>query len=214
MVALYDGSLRMADDAVGVVFDALKEDGRWDDSLILITADHGEAFFEHGVQGHNTTLYDEMIRIPFILRLPDRSVADSANAGRLVILSDVVPTILRRVGLEVRPEVGGQDLFRTTDNPRARALVLRKVKPVEFAVRTLRWKAVFSLSGRKPKLFDLERDPGELANLVDRHPLLHHGFAALVTRARLQSHERSLKVETVGLPQEDLRELRSLGYLR
>ena len=57
MVSLYDGNLRMADDAVEQLFAALREVGRWENSLVLVTSDHGEAFFEHGVQGHNTTLY-------------------------------------------------------------------------------------------------------------------------------------------------------------
>ena len=71
MVALYDGNLRMADDAVGEVFEAWREHRRWDNAVVLVTADHGEAFFEHGVQGHNSTLYDEMLHVPFILRLPE-----------------------------------------------------------------------------------------------------------------------------------------------
>ena len=153
--------------------------------FVLITADHGEAFFEHGVQGHNSTLFDEMLHIPFILRLPTGTVADDVDTSQLVILSDVVPTVLGQVGLEANPEVGGIDLLRA-DEPAARSRVIlhRRGGERHFAARTLRWKALFSWNGRNSMLFDLESDPDELLNLVETRTLLHHGFAALLTKHR------------------------------
>ena len=214
MVALYDGNLRMADDAVQEMFDALRDEQRWDNSIVLITADHGEAFFEHGKQGHNSTLYDEMLHIPFILRLPGGQVDGGVDTDRLVILSDVVPTVLGQVGLEPTPEVGGIDVLRPTNHPAARVLIHRRSGQRAFAVRTLKWKALFSLGGQTSTLFDLENDPEELHNLVEARPLLHHGYAALLTRHRREAQTRSFESEAVELSDEDLRELRSLGYVR
>ena len=214
MVALYDGNLRMADDAVRELFDALREDQRWDNSIILITADHGEAFFEHGVQGHNSTLYNEMLHIPFILRLPEGRVEDGVDIDRLVILSDVVPTVLGQLGLEPHREVGGIDILRTADHPGPRVIVHRRAGEGEFAVRTPTWKAVFSHDGQNSMLFDLENDPDELHNLVEVRRLLYQGYAALLTRHRLEARARSFESEAVELSDQDLRELRSLGYLR
>lgn len=215
MVALYDGNLRMADDAVREVFDALKADQRWDNSIVLITADHGEAFFEHGVQGHNSTLYDEMLHIPFILRLPTGTTTDHVDTSRLVILSDVVPTVLGQVGIKANPEVGGVDLLGADgQSAGSRVILHRRGGQRQFAARTLRWKALFSQNGRDSMLFDLESDPEETLNLVETRPLLHHGFAALLTKHRLAAESGRFESAGVELPEEDLRELRSLGYIR
>ena len=85
MVALYDGNLRMVDDAVEEIFEALRDEGRWDNAIVLITSDHGEAFFEHGVQGHTSTLYDEMVHIPFILKIPGDHGTSNVDTDQLVI---------------------------------------------------------------------------------------------------------------------------------
>ena len=214
MIALYDGNLRMADDAVGEVFEALKADARWANSIVLVTADHGEAFFEHGVHGHNSTLYDEMLHIPFILRLPHGQVPDHVDTDSLVILSDVVPTILGRVGLEPHGEVAGIDLLRADPPPGPRVIFQRRPGDRRFAARTLTRKALFSLDGRNPMLFDLATDPRELHNIVDVRPLLHQGFVALLRDHLLAAQARNTQSEGIELPAEDLRELRSLGYLR
>jgi len=214
MIALYDGNLRMADDAVGEVFDALRVEGRWDNSIILVTADHGEAFFEHGHQGHNTTLYDEMLHIPFILRLPEGRVANDVDTDRLVILSDVVPTILGQLGLEPRDEVGGVDLLLDGDQATSRVIFHRMGHRL-LSARTQKWNAIFTLIYDAPMLFDLAEDPGELENTVDDSPLIHHGFAAL-----LNEHLREVEARTdfaagsVELPEDEIRALRALGYVQ
>jgi arylsulfatase A-like enzyme len=135
LLAHYDGNLLMADAAVGRLFDALKQRGRWDSSVVLVVSDHGEAFFEHGEQGHNTTLFDEMLHIPFILRLPPRADVEHVDTGQVVALSDVVPTILGFVGLAPAPGVNGVDLIAAPPDP-GRVLFHRRIPyGKHFAVR-------------------------------------------------------------------------------
>ena len=99
-VALYDGNLRAGDDAVAEVFGALKARGRWDNTVILVTSDHGEAFYEHHRMSHNNTVYDEMLRVPFILRLPEGFDRGGLDLDRMVTLADIVPTLLATASLE------------------------------------------------------------------------------------------------------------------
>lgn len=215
MVALYDGNLRMADDAVGEVFEAIKSLGRWDDAVLLVTSDHGEALMEHGVQGHNATLYDEMLHVPFILRLPHDRQPPDVDTNRLAILTDVVPTILKLLGLEPRAEVDGVDLLSAPPTAGGRVIFQRRPANRRLGTRTLRWKALFSERGRAPMLFNLRTDPGERDNVVEAHPLLHHGFAALLRNYLLLTKARNFRSqEGLVLPEEDLRQLRALGYLR
>ena len=188
-------------------------DKRWDNSMILITADHGEAFFEHGVQGHNSTLYDEMLHIRFVLRLPLDQIAEQVDPARLVILSDVVPTVLGQACLEPRPEVRGIDLLGANQHAGSRVIFHRRGQR-HFAARTLKWKAIFSQNGRDSMLFDLENDREERHNLVEARPLLHHGLSSLLSKHRMDARARSFESESVELSEEDLRELRSLGYVR
>ena len=213
MVSLYDGNLRMADDAVEQLFAALREVGRWENSLVLVTSDHGEAFFEHGVQGHNTTLYEEMVHIPFILRVPTGVSVPSLDRNRLVMLSDVLPTVLGQVGLEPGKEVDGIDILRPGGEDWARVTFQRHRLERFFVARTGRWKGFFSPDGRVTQLFDIETDPGETVDLVEDRPLLHHGLAALL-RQHLSHARGRFGSEDVELPEQDLQELRSLGYLR
>ena len=215
MIALYDGNLRMADDAVGELFDALRQEGRWDNSIVLVTSDHGEAFFEHGVQGHNSTLYDEMLRIPFILRLPEGRVASHVDTGRLVILSDVVPTILGQLGLEPRDEVGGVNLLHEGSQVTSRVLFHRLGGEWLFSAHTQKWNAIFNVGNRPAMLFDLANDPEELENIVGNRPLIHHGLGTLLN-AHLREVEAlsSFDAEGVEIPEDELRALRALGYVQ
>jgi len=215
MVSLYDGNLRMADDAVGQLFDGLRAIGRWQNALVLLTSDHGEAFFEHGRQGHNSTLYDEMLHIPFILRLPGGRRPAGARTDDLVILSDAVPTILGELGIAVDKVVGGVDLLSPSRSAAERVLFHRHTDGRQFAVHTRKWKAILAQTkSRPPMLFDLESDPGEANNLVTKRPLVFQGLASLLRRHMLETQQQGLDSTQVEMPESDIRALRSLGYLR
>ncbi|HJO03974.1 MAG TPA: sulfatase-like hydrolase/transferase, partial [Acidobacteriota bacterium] len=102
---------------VGVLFDALRKEKRWNNSIVLVTADHGEAFYEHGVQAHTTTLYDEMIHVPFMLRLPRRRDTSHVDTGRLVVLSDVVPTISVSSGSSLAMRLAESTFYAKASSP-------------------------------------------------------------------------------------------------
>lgn len=103
--ALYDGEIRWVDEQLGRVFDALAESGRLDDTLVVVTADHGEGFFERGFKEHHYGLYRELLHVPFILHAP-RALPAGRRVGATVSQADIAPTILDLAGL---PELPGAD---------------------------------------------------------------------------------------------------------
>ncbi len=120
VLALYDGEIRFADDHVARIVAKIDELGLRNETLVIVLSDHGDEFFEHGNKGHHRTVYEEVLRVPFIMRLPGK-----IPAGLVVeepaSLVDLMPTILDLVdidgptGMEGRslaPAVGGARLDR------------------------------------------------------------------------------------------------------
>ncbi|MCP4654738.1 MAG: sulfatase-like hydrolase/transferase, partial [bacterium] len=205
----------MADAAVGEVFAALRDAGLWDDSLVMVTSDHGEAFMEHGRVGHNSTIYEEMLRVPLIVKLPAGRSAQGIDTGSLRSLGDLAPTILGLVGLEPPSEVRFPDLLAPGRPAEAeRAVFLRSSQPERtiFGVRTPRWKAI-TREGGTTELYDLVADPRESTDLAPERPLLHAGLILLLEQAMnapspLRAGEREEEIS-----QDDQRMLRALGYI-
>ena len=109
--ALYRGEIAWTDAAIGKLLANLEARGRLDDTLIIVTADHGEEFFEHGNRGHRQTLYDESIRVPLLIVPPKGAGAPpSRRRAEQVSLSDLLPTILDYTGVEAEPTWHGRSL--------------------------------------------------------------------------------------------------------
>lgn len=217
LIALYDGNLRMADDAVGAVFRAMKRHGRWENALVLVTSDHGEAFGEHGTFQHSSTVFDEMLHVPFILRLPDGEIPATVDTARPVALADAVPTLLGYLALEPRPEVWGSDLLATpTAATEERYLYHRtahRKRPL-LAIRDARWKAITGRGMRETILFDLEADPNEQNNLASARPDLFSGLALRLRDFMIDLESRVPRpTEDVELSREEVELLRTLGYV-
>ena len=214
IVSLYDGNLRMGDDAVERLLDALRRRDRWDRTVVLVTSDHGEAFGEHGRMGHNTTVYDEMLHVPFILRLPDRQGADDVDTEALVTLADVVPTLLGQVGMKSRSALIGRDVttVRTTDGPR-HVVSRTGGNGASLAYRTPGWKAIEGPDGIH-ELYDLGTDPAERENLHLEQFETFWCMTALLQWELAGGDTTSLPEERQELSEDELRTLRSLGYIR
>ncbi len=213
LIAYYDGNLRMADDAVSSVLEAWRESGRWHSSVIIVTADHGEAFREHGRLGHNTTVYDEMVHVPLIVKPPGQTQA--AVRDRIASHLDVVPTLLSIAGLAPAPAVSGIDLLAGDgDRETDRILVLRsKRRRSAYAVRSRRFKAVFDPErSRDSELFDLAADPQELSNLAGARPLLTVGYAFLLAES-LSVRGSSDEESELLLTKREREALRAIGYV-
>ena len=112
-IDLYDGEIAYADASVGTLIAHLQQTGRLQDTIIVVTSDHGEAFGEHGVFTHGQSLFEEELHVPLVLYLPS-SAGTGFDSGRVpapVDLTDVVPTLLDAVGLQPRTPVHGESLL-------------------------------------------------------------------------------------------------------
>jgi arylsulfatase A-like enzyme len=210
MVALYDGNLRMADHDVSLVLDALIGSGRFANAVVMVTADHGEAFLEHGVLGHSATLYQEVLHVPLILRLPPALRPEAeVDTDRLASLEDVVPTLLKLVGLEPGSRVTGVDLL--ADGARD-AIVLHSPDSL-LGILTRGSKLIEGPDGRR-ELYDLANDPAETRNLALEDPLRTSVLELLLAR-RLDAAPPPLEAAERAKPsREEEQGLRALGYLQ
>lgn len=211
LVALYDGNYLLADEAAGQVIDALRAAGRYDRAAVVVTADHGEAFMEHGLQGHNADLYEEMLHVPLVIKPPTGVPATSAWLQRPVSLGDLVPTLLSLVGR--RPEAAAEGVDLLTAPARERLLTLRTTHATAptWGLRSPRFKLIAQPSRGERRLFDLQADPGEQTNLAAVRPALWSALAYWLQQ-RIEAAKTGSEAEPAELDEEERSLLRALGY--
>jgi uncharacterized sulfatase len=163
---------------LGAFIDRLKRLGLYDKTLFVVTADHGEEFYDHQSYGHGHSLYQELIRVPWIVRypgVPPRRIADTVSTV------DIAPTVLSSLGLAVPPAMEGIDRSAQLLGARAPALsaAVSDFLDDRRSIRAGRWKLI--LRGLTPTFFDLERDPQELNEL----DLAEHAVALRYCRVLL-----------------------------
>jgi len=210
--ALYDSEIRHADAYVRRVYRSLPQAK---DAIVLYTADHGEEFLEHSGTGHGHTLYEELVRVPFILRLPGGRFGGTRLEAP-VSLIDVLPTLLGVAGLEVPPNAMGLNLIGpdgpTVPDGRVVVAQLESQRTLR-AVTDGRWKWI--QDGTDPQLgelYDLEADPGERRESRSAAPETVTRLAALL-RETLQARPSALG-STTPISPEQLEALKALGYAK
>ncbi|HSC93566.1 MAG TPA: sulfatase-like hydrolase/transferase [Burkholderiales bacterium] len=195
------------DEGVGMLLEALEKTRQLDDTFILFLGDNGYFFGEHGLGPERRFAYEEGIRAPFIARCPKRIKAGT-RIRKLVICQDIAPTLIALAGGRPGPHIQGRSLLPLLAGSRAgwRQSFLMEywaenaypwlVGMTYKAVRTERHKYIRwvnrSRDGELDELYDLERDPYEIANVVGR-------AAYRATRDKLRRELRRLTVEAAGL---------------
>jgi len=223
LAAYYDGLIRFIDDEIGKLLERLEALGLYDRSLIVFTADHGDAFMEHGVLAHGTTPYEELARVPLLIKFPG-----AAHAGAVVEdqvrLVDVMATIAEMRDTPAPDSIDGRSLLPFVegdgaDRERQRfpEYAITEIHAGDaypsIAIRTSEWKYIHHES-RPDELYALKTDPGEL-----------HNVAALETRRAAEALQRALDLvklraahdsgnDRVVLDEETVKRLKSLGYIR
>lgn len=177
--ASYDSEVAYTDSVIGKVLDGIERTKMAGDTAIVVTADHGESFGEHGTTRHGSNLYEEEIRVPLMLYVPGLEPR-TVDVPRSTI--DVAPTIAELFGVTPPSGWEGKSLLHDGDGaaPEARAVMVDvpsiNARPPKRAVILGSSKVIFT--GAVVQVFDLARDPGE------RSPIAPEAAPELVQRAR------------------------------
>lgn len=215
MQGAYDAEVAHTDTLVGQLLDHLSADGRLEDTLVVVVADHGESLGEHREQSHGFFIYDAAVHIPLIVSgpgIPSRVIRDQVR------IVDVMPTVLELLGVPALPAVQGRSLLPLL---RGERLGLRALSESWYpryhygwselrAIRDGRYKLI---QAPRPELYDLEQDPGEQDDLAAREP--QH-----VTYLENALEELATRVESAAAPKgpqsvdpEVEERLEALGYV-
>jgi tetratricopeptide (TPR) repeat protein len=215
----YDGELRYVDEQVGAFLDFLRQHNLFDNSLVVLVADHGESLEDHGEDAHGFFVYQSTIRVPLIVHWPAGSASFPAKIDEPVRLMDVAPTILEFAGVPAPPVYQGRslmELLRPGGSKTPRDVYSETVYPhLHFgcsALQALRSGRYKYIDAPKPELYDLTTDPGETRNIYSQRTAI-----ALAEKEKLASLRARLRPQNA-FPQRTLdpgtlARLRSLGYV-
>jgi hypothetical protein len=205
----YDEGVRYLDRSLGELFDTLRSSGAWEQMLVVVTSDHGEAFGERGEFGHSS-LHEEIVRVPLIIKWPA-----GENAGKINSVPrssvDLAPTLLASAGLDAEG-LPGTDLRR----PRLQAAIFTGT----LAKAVIRGddKGIFS-GPASARLFGLEVDPGEQNDIGGAEPSRLAALRELLREHRRrsealhQSFGSQMETGEVVLSESERERLRAFGYL-
>ncbi len=218
---LYDGGIAYLDEHLGRLFADLKRRGLYDHMLIVLTGDHGEEFHEHGGWWHGTTLYDEQIHVPLIMK-PPAGGARGRVVDELTTSLDITPTIIKTAGLAVPPVMQGHPLPLDGGTPEKRDSVFSE-EDLEGnmlqSVRTNSSKLITANPGnprglQPEELYDLKTDPGEQRSLVASEPNLLEELRAALGRSYLEARAHAGAGSQTDVDSVTKDRLRALGYLK
>jgi len=210
---MYDAGIKYADDMLRRMFSGLEKIGFFDNYLIIITADHGEEFGEHGGLLHRNILFDEILHVPMIVT--GSTVPKGRIDRRLVNTIDIMPTILASAGIKTNTPVEGKPLFFGNMNPDMKnEMVFVQNRNIQYCVRTHEWKFIEDLNASKFELYNLHNDPRELNNISKNHPELCKKLKNTIEHWRANLIEiPDLKTGEINYTPDDIKRLRSLGYV-
>jgi arylsulfatase A-like enzyme len=222
--ALYDAEVRSADESIGRLLRMLGDLGLLEDTIVVVTADHGEELYEHGTLEHGH-IFNTNLRVPLLIFAP--GVGGMRRIGQPVELIDILPTVLHLLGVPPPPHIDGRPLSLDGDrafpghvdsyafSEAACGPVSREQAHCLVAVQDERWKLVMDKSAERMDLFDLANDPLEHRNVAVQHPEV---ASRLEARLRdwdaAQPNLEALRGDVKGERREIRDRLRALGYIQ
>jgi len=232
--APYDGEIAYTDSIVGSFVEVLRKHGLYENSVIAIAADHGEAFGEHGEERHGMFLYDETIHVPLLLKLPEERSGGKRVEDR-VALADVAPTLLEAAGIAPPATMQSRSLFplmeagevdaaktdaaHATAGEKGKAPERQIYSETNYAHRAFGWSELHSwrtgkylyVQAPKRELYDQSSDPDAVKNLAPSAKAV-----AETLESQLESFQQKTSSARTGRTKLDptqAEKLRALGYL-
>ena len=227
---LYDASISYWDESLGTLLASLRAQGIDQNTIIVVTSDHGEQFLEHGYFGHGNSGYQVGLHIPFILYDPLSRQIAGLQMGDLVNAIDILPTLLARLGVEIPAAVQGQERWSLLESGGQSGATLGTTgeiytegtfmsnRPFSTLIQTYRqgeWKLLLDRLRDTKELYHIGEDPGERRDRFAAEP---ETAARLYGKMRAY-YNKNLKLfrqqqqSEMQLEEQKLRELRSLGYI-
>jgi arylsulfatase A-like enzyme/uncharacterized membrane protein YbhN (UPF0104 family) len=219
LIRLYDGEIHYWDEQLGKLLDELQRRGLYDDLTIVLTADHGEEFQEHGGFWHGMTLYDEALHVPLFVKLP-HAQRHGEVVQHFTQSIDLMPSLLKLAGLPIPEGVQGQDLFE----PHERVFAEESQEGnVLQALRLQRAGSVLKLidaNAGNPRglpvreLFRVDQDPGEQVDVSRDEPELTDWAQAELDQQRADAARGHVAGRSVDVAADvtSAERLRALGY--
>lgn len=222
--SLYDGEMLFLDDSIDRLLSDLERRAVLDETAVVVTADHGEAFGEHGRFGHHPYLYDELLHVPLVMRLPD---VDSRRIDQQVSLIDLPPTLYDLVGVEVPEGVQGRSLVGLMNDETSvededgedgaeaddSVVICTSRGGDMLSTRTPKWKLLWDREVDDVELYGLESDPGESRNVSEENPAVVERFRGLLEDHVAEARETDTELPDVEESDEVKQRLEDLGYV-
>lgn len=214
---LYDGEIAFADAQVGRLIRFLKEKGLYQNTVIVLSGDHGESLGEHGEKTHGFFIYNATLHVPLIVRVPETKTEKLVSAS--ASLADIMPTVLNTLKLDVPAQVQGQSLLspmtgNKEDEPRSlySESFLARLHFNWSELRGVETSNYHFIDAPKPELYDLSKDPGETQNLLSQKKAVADEMRAKLANLIRQYSAGQELAEKTGLDPALMERLKSLGY--
>lgn len=216
--ALYDGGILATDTQLSRLLERIEQPDLRDDTLVVVLSDHGEEFWDHGSVLHSHTLYQELLHVPLLIRVP----AWRGRARRIpaqVSMLDVLPTVLELLGVPIPHTARGRSLVPLMrGRPLPEVPLVAEGYPYGHDLQSVtlgRFKLIRSLKTGRTRLYDLEKDPKEQVDLSDAQPRTREQLVSALDgqlgRRPVATPDPLAQPDT--LPLETRRRLKELGYI-
>jgi arylsulfatase A-like enzyme len=173
---VYADSLAYVDSQIARLFQYLKDKKKWENTVVVLTGDHGQAFYEHGFASHASAIFNEVMRVPLIIRAPRLKAGFDSRLAQHV---DIAPSILGLLGMPIHPSFQGIDLFNTNVDPkRSIYMVAQTPDAYQYGIVRSGFKLIYDERQREHLLFNLAIDPEEKTNIAFVQPAVVKDLAS------------------------------------
>ncbi|MBN1221772.1 MAG: sulfatase-like hydrolase/transferase [Candidatus Aminicenantes bacterium] len=217
---LYDGEIAYVDQLIGEFRQFMQENGFWENTLIVFTADHGESLGEHKENAHGFFIYDSDVRVPLIIRFPQAKLGGRRIKNQVRSV-DIMPTILNIVGAGIPPAVQGQSMLPilSGDEADSERLAYSETYWPNFhygwsELKSVRKGQYKFIQAPRPEIYDVWQDPGELTDIVNVKASLGYDMKRELDELVARYSAKDIdEIKPQKMDQDSLVKLQALGYL-